>query len=181
MLWVFMRHRMEYEEKLGKYLKPSLCHPFYAKERMRYIREKYDGESYDLTRAPTLHLDFGGMISTKEPTLEIDLGGGRIFSCWRHQVSWAIEELGGSMEVKLGRYTFRRFSSWPGTIYFISKTDLRKILKGLRAEQDVHDEVARRTELRERLVRANVAAAADGEKAEPEIRKLLHVPPAHGN
>lgn len=61
---------------------------------------------------------------------------------------------------------------WPGVICFISEKDCCKILRALRRELNLASEANHKHEMKESLIKANVAA--HGEEAEPEIRRIIN-------
>lgn len=137
MKWVFLRHERPDRKRDGAdtSIKPSFCHPFYYKYRIKHVHEAHGATTPHIERLEEFGMDLGGMLmASRDKAFTIRLSPDRTFSCWQHQLGEVIHVLEGSTQVEMGTRRFHKFARWPGMICFISEADLRKILPVLRRE-----------------------------------------------
>jgi len=156
----------------GDKIKPHMCHPFCHRARMAYLWETYGAIPTKTERLSNMHVDFGGMISTKDPVVEISLAGERTFSCWEHQIGGVLQVLECASPLVHGPRTFYKFARWPGVLCFISKTDRRTVLRHLMQVVDREFEGEHAARMHEGLVQANVATGTP----EKDVRRILRGP-----
>jgi hypothetical protein len=73
-------------------------------------------------------------------------------------------------EIKYGRYTFYKFSRFPGVLCIISKTDRQIAVRELEKMIDLEAEAEHNAQMHEHLVQANARGDKSKDKA---VRKML--------
>lgn len=171
MKWVFMRFDQ------GN-IAPCICHPRMAAKRRTYMKEVHGVAPVLEQRLDMVHMDFGGMVHVDDPVFEVSLGKDRGFSCYEHHADIVVEKLERKLREgpRVHDAPFYKTSSWPGTMIFLSKTDIQKILRSIKPKMDPAKREAHKVAMQEALVRANLHGRKDP-KEEADIRKILGVPP----
>jgi hypothetical protein len=172
MRWVFLEFGTP--EKSDGYIKPMHCHPMYYKERIEHVAEKYGAEVAKIMRVEDFGIDLGGMIHKSDQTVEVAVGPHRTISCWEHQVCEVKHMLKNCKKFVSARgIRMRKFARFPGVLCYLSEVDVQKALR-LLPDLDPAGSMAHDVEMREALVRANMASRPP--EQEPEIRKMLKAP-----
>jgi len=169
MKWVYVTFS---EMKDGHHVQSSLCHPKMAKNRIKYVCEKYGVTVTKIDRWSESRIDLGGMMLIGAPTVDVVLGKDRTFWCWKHQLSWIVEDLkkGGRVETYPSG-TYHKFASFPGFIVHLSSKDIKRILKVLEPQVSHAEEQAHNENTLNALVEANAHAHPDLPKE--ALKKVL--------
>ena len=153
-------------------VRPCFCPPQFVGIRKAYMKKVYDADPSNESQTDSAHFDFGGMIHLKDPIAEVVLGGGRKFTCFVHHALDVIDELKDAIEKgpKQQDGKFYRIATWPGSLIFLSGTDIKKIIKALKVHSDPTIGMLHTQAMKEALVEAAMVNRPPAE--EPAIRKL---------
>jgi len=128
MKWTIIKYGHPHESRI----RPIVCHPLAVRGRVEYIAETYGERPQEIARKMVAHWDAGGAIFEDEPGAEVHLGPDRILHYFlSHEASLKSALHRALTRMKARDQGFVRTGSWPGLIWILSKTDVRKVLAAI--------------------------------------------------
>jgi hypothetical protein len=115
-------------------LVPCKCHPYFARKRKEYMHTKFNASPNQELPCKSARIDFGGMVRTTDPQITIPLGPGREFRCYEHHAEGVVFKLEKKLQEGPRPHDcgFYKVGTFPGMLLFLSKRDIRKILRALK-------------------------------------------------